>query len=308
MWFKRAWMIGLVLPWLIFSMSGCSSVRFAYNQGSTAAYWWLDSHVDFSSEQSPRVRAALDEWFAWHRATQLGDYAALLVSAGRQAADNVTPAQVCRFSRSVELRLTRAFEPAAAPMAEIVRGLSAAQLRHLEQHYAKGNAEWQRDHVQQVPAERQAAALKRWVERAESFYGTLDDAQRRLVAAGLASSPFDAQRGFEERRLRQQDILRTLRQLQADRADAAATEAALRAMAQHMVDSPRADYRALRERASEAQCALVAQLHNTTTPAQRASALRQIKSWEDDLRALAGPVKASAAPARATMAAASSVP
>jgi hypothetical protein len=285
---KRIWMVGCVLPWLV----GCSSVRLTYGQGPTLAYWWLDGHVDFSSEQTPRAKAALDDWFSWHRATQLSDYAGLLATAQRLAVDNVTSAQVCRYTHAVELRLMRAFEPAVAPMAEIVRSLSPAQLRHLELRYAKGNDEWQREHLQADAAERQSVALKRWVERAEIFYGSLDDGQRGLVAAGMVEPLHDPQRWFDERRQRQQDILSTLRQLLADKADQASTEAALRAIALHMVQSPRADYRALRERADTAQCALIAQLHNTTTPAQRQHAVKQFKSWEDDLRALAGPAGA----------------
>jgi len=292
---KRAWMVGLVLPWLV----GCSSVRLTYGQGPTLAYWWLDSHADFNSEQAPRVKAALSDWFSWHRATQLNDYAAMLVAAQRLAVDNVTPAEVCRFTHTAELRLARAFEPAVAPAAEILRTLGPAQLRHLEQRFNKGNDEWQRDHLQSTASDRREAAAKRWVDRAESFYGTLDDAQRNLVAVDLAASPYDAQAWFDERRTRQQDNLRTLRQLLAERSDQAGFEAALRAMAVQLVRSPRAEYRALKERADQAQCALIARLHATTTSAQRQRAAKQFKTWEDDLRALAATatsVKGSGAP------------
>lgn len=290
---KRVWMVGLVLPWLV----GCSSVRLTYGQGPTLAYWWLDSHADFSSEQTPRVKAALDDWFNWHRATQLSDYAAMLVTAQRLAVDNVTPAEVCRFTHAAELRLARAFEPAVPPAAEILRTLGPAQVRHLEQRFNKGNDEWQRDHLQASAGERREAAAKRWVDRAETFYGTLDDAQRKLVAADLAASPYDSKVWFDERRARQQDNLRTLRQLLADGADQASAEAALRAMAVHLVQSPRAVYRALKTRADQAQCALIAKLHATTTPTQRQRAAKQFKTWEDDLRSLAATATSVKAPA-----------
>ena len=35
---KRAWMMGLLLPWLV----GCSSLKLTYGQGPTLAYWWLE--------------------------------------------------------------------------------------------------------------------------------------------------------------------------------------------------------------------------------------------------------------------------
>ena len=71
--------------------AGCSALRFGYNQASDLAYWWLDGYVDFNDAQSVLARNAIASWFAWHRGTQLPDYAVLLArarerSAGRQHA------------------------------------------------------------------------------------------------------------------------------------------------------------------------------------------------------------------------------
>ena len=67
----KAWIIVSLMPLL----AGCSGLRLTYGQGPLLAYWWLDRQVDFSTEQAPRVREALTDWFAWHRSTQLPDYA-----------------------------------------------------------------------------------------------------------------------------------------------------------------------------------------------------------------------------------------
>jgi len=82
----------MLLPWML----GCSALRLSYGQGPTLAYWWLDGYADFSTEQAPRVRQALADWFAWHRATQLPEYAQALAALQGLAADKVTPAQVCQ--------------------------------------------------------------------------------------------------------------------------------------------------------------------------------------------------------------------
>ena len=37
------------------TLAACSSVRFAYNQGDTLLYWWLDAYVDMDSEQKGAV-------------------------------------------------------------------------------------------------------------------------------------------------------------------------------------------------------------------------------------------------------------
>ena len=46
----------------------------------------------------------------------------------------------------------------------------------------------------------------------------------------------------------------------------------------------RIDYQ---RRLTDYNCAFVAQLHNSTTPAQRQAARDKLKDWEEDLRALA---------------------
>lgn len=286
-WGRRiiATLLVLVLPWL----GGCSAVRLTYGQGPLLAYWWLDGYMDFSSEQSPRVKAALEDFMAWHRATQLPDYAALLARLQPIARQPVSASQVCSLNEDIQRRIETAYKRAVPAMAEIVRGLSPEQLNHLEKRYARNLEEATQEFLQPVPAERQAASLKRTLERAESLYGPLDEAQRALLAAGLQASPFDARRWLDERRARQQDILDGLRQLLASRADAAAVQAALRAFAAHNTQSPRPEYRAYQRRLVEANCALTARLHNSLRPEQRQHAADKLKGWEEDARALMRP-------------------
>lgn len=284
-----------IIATLLALLCGCSTVRLTYGQGPLLAYWWMDGYLDFSSEQSPAVRSALADWFAWHRRTQLPEYASWLRELQSVAQDRVTPAQVCQVSAGAQRRIEVAYAQAVPAMAEIVRGLSLEQVDHLEKRYARNQRDAERDYLQPDLQERAGQALKRTVERAEMLYGTLDEAQRQLLAAGLAVSPFDAQLWLDERRARQQDILRRLRQLLATRADADTVQAALRAFAAHAARSPRPEYRAYRQRLEEANCALAAQLHNSLKPAQRQRAVDKLKAWEDDLRALAAGVPAAGA-------------
>jgi hypothetical protein len=88
---------------------GCSAVRTVYNQGQTFAYWWLDGYLDFDTEQGNRAREALSDWFRWHRATQLPDYAAQLARAQQQIQHDITPAEVCRWNDELKRRLEVAY-------------------------------------------------------------------------------------------------------------------------------------------------------------------------------------------------------
>jgi hypothetical protein len=281
----KLWIIAILLPLL----AGCSALRMTYGQGPFLAYWWLDGYAEFTAEQSPRVKAALDDWFAWHRATQLPDYAAWLAGLRRQAVDNITPQQTCAMLDDVQRRLERGFEQAVPAMAEIVRTMTQAQIDHLERRYARSNEELARDYLQPVPAERFEASVKRSIARIESFYGDLDEAQQRLLREGLKASPFNPQVWLDERRQRQQDIVRSLRRLLAERADAATVQAALRSFSVQATQSPRAEFRAYQRRLNQDNCALTARLHNAMSAAQRQQLASNLKGWEDDLRALMKP-------------------
>lgn len=279
----RAWIIAVCVALL----SGCSAVRLAYNQAPELAYWWLDGYFDFDERQAPMARAGLDDWFAWHRASQLGDYAALLARAQQEVLVDATAEQTCRWWGDLQQRAAAAFEQGVPALAGIVGTLRPEQVQHIEKRYRKADEDFRADFMQRERAERVEATVKRTVSRAETLYGRLDDAQRAFVARTLAGSPFDATLWLAERQARQREIVQTLRTLVAERADAGRVQAALRVFAAHAERSPRADYRAYNQRLTDFNCTFAAQLHNTTTPEQRRTAVDKLLGWEDDLRSLA---------------------
>jgi len=281
----------LIIGWLLVCaslLSGCGAVRFAYGQGPDLAYWWLDGYADFNDHQTPRVRDALSDWFRWHRASQLPDYAQFLSRAQLQAAEAVTPAQVCRLYDEAFARIDPMVERALPVAAELVQSLTLAQIVHIERKYAKVNADFRNDYLQSDPAERLQESVKRAVDRAETLYGSLDAPQREMLTRAIAASPFDPQLWLGERVLRQQDVVKTLRRLVTERAPADQTQAALRVLVVHAQRSPREVYLRYQERLSQYNCKLAAQLHNGTSREQRLAAVKKLKSWEEDARALSG--------------------
>jgi hypothetical protein len=279
--------IGLALVLLGPALTGCSAIRLAYANGPQLSWWWLDGYLDFSRDQSPAVRTALDRWFDWHRSTQLPEYAALLAQAQTLVQDNITPAQACRFSDRARDKLEPALQRAALDFADVVPGLGEPQFKHLEQRYAKGNDELRADFMQPDANVRLRESVKRTLERAERVYGALDEPQRKLLVAGVAGSPFSPELWLAERLRRQRDTLQTLRRLQADKADRDQRQAAMRLLLVRTEQSPDLAYRAYQLKLVDYNCALVAQMHNVSTPAQRQKARQNLKGWEDDLRAAA---------------------
>jgi len=277
--------IGVALAALI--LSGCGSlVRLGYGQAPTLAYWWVDGYLDLDDAQSQRLRDDLDQWFDWHRRQQLPDYAALLARAQREVMEPITPQGMCAWRDLALRRVDAALERAAAPLGRLMVTLRPEQLRHMERKLAKDGAELRDDFAQASRDERARASFKRTLERYENLYGRLDDAQRARLAQLLAASPFDADAWLAERDRRNADMLRTL--AASAGGDPALAQAAVFAMAERALRSPRLEYRAYQERLVQENCALAAAMHNLTTPAQRQYARSKLKGWEDDLRLLAG--------------------
>jgi hypothetical protein len=281
----KAAIIGVLLGLL----GGCSALRLAYNNGPFAAWWWVDGYLDVPGEQAPRYKAAIDDWFAWNRDAVLPDLARLMATASNDVLAPTTAGQVCRWQQQWRDAIDPALQRAVMQGAELVSGLGEAQWRHLEGRFAKKNAEMRQEFLQPDPARRLAASIERVVDRAEMVYGRLDEPQRRVIAAGVAASPFDAQAWMAERERRQRETLQTLRRLEAERADRDRTVAALRMLAERVERSADPAYRSYQQQLVEYNCAFAAQLHNATTPAQRQAARERLQGWADDLRALSAP-------------------
>jgi hypothetical protein len=277
-----------VLCALLALLPGCSMLRVGYGQAPDLVYWWLDGYADFNDLQTPRVRDALAQWFAWNRKTQLGDYAALLARAELDVQANSTPERACAYWGEVMTRVETAVDRAVPAAADIMLTLTPAQIQHLERRYAKSNDEFRSDYLQKDAARRLRESVKRTVERVEMLYGSIDDAQLARVTSAVAASPFDPDLWLAERERRQQDALQMLRRLAASRATPEQAQSALRAYVRRYLRSPRDGYRNYADRLLEYNCAFGAAVHNAMSPAQRQVAVERLKAWEGDLRSLAG--------------------
>lgn len=270
-------------------LTGCSALRLGYANGSTVAWFWIDGYFDFSRSQAPEVQRKLDAWFVWHRSSQLPDYAALLAAAQSEVAEPTTPAAACRWAERARELVEPALQRAVTDFADLVPGLGEAQWRHLERRYAKMLDEMRNDYLQPDAEVRLRESVKRAVDRAEQLYGPLDEPQVRIIRAGVAASPFNAELWLVDRQRRQRDVLQTLRKLQAERADAVQRVAALKGLMARSEKSPNPEYRAYQIKLTDYNCGFAAQIHNATSAAQRQKARDKLKGWEADVRSLVPP-------------------
>lgn len=283
---RRGFVFSLLLAGVL-AFSGCSNLKFVYNQAPELAYWWIDAYADFASEQKHDAREALQLFFRWNRMTQLQDYAAMLARMESSAGATVTPAQLCKWRDEAIAKTDAATEQALPSIVKLVRTFTPQQIDHVSDRHEKKNRDWVKDYMQDNPEERIKASMKRSRQWTDLLYGDLSNAQRELLAQGMAQSPFDPRLHLAERRTRQQEMIATMRKVGGGLSDADAA-AAVRALAQHMRHSPDPAYRAYQERLQQHQCTLAAALHNSTTTAQRVAAAKRLRSWQEDLRELRG--------------------
>ena len=90
----KALIIGIV----VLALGACSLVRVGYGNGPALACWWLDGYLDLDEAQEAAARPLLRDWFAWHRATQLPDYARWLDTWRERAGGEVSADEICRWT------------------------------------------------------------------------------------------------------------------------------------------------------------------------------------------------------------------
>jgi Family of unknown function (DUF6279) len=272
---------------LLLALQGCSAVKLAYNQADTVLYWRLDSYVDLNEDQAPRVREGLAQFQQWHRRSQLPAYAALLARVRPQLADAITPTQACLVVEQARDLVEASLDPAQWPLLWLAGDLSEEQLRHIERKQASSDADWKKEWLSGTPERLAETRFEQWLSRTEMLYGSLEEAQKSALRAGLAASSFDPQRQFAERLRRQQDLRQVLRKIRDERLGPEPARAQLKAYLDRALASPDPAYQRYAQTKIREGCAIFARLHNATTPAQRATATQKLKGYEDDLRLLA---------------------
>ena len=287
-------------------LGACSALRIGYGNAPDLLYWYLDSYVDFDSSQTPKVREALAQFMAWHRRTQLPDYANQLARAQAEVLADTSAARVCEWQAELLVRANTAFERAVPAGVDFMLSVTPRQVQYLERRQAKQNDEFRDDYLQPDQRKRTEVTLKRAVERAETLYGKLTEAQRARIAESLSRSPFDPEVWLAERRQRQQDAVSLMHRWGVegagrptsarDQAGREQAQAALRAYVQRMASSPRETYRRYTARLNEFNCSFAAALHNTTSVSQRRAAAQKLAGWEGDARALTLDLARAAAP------------
>ena len=262
-------------------------MRLGYNNGPTLAYWWLDSYFDFDDSQSLRVRNDLQAVQDWHRKAELPLLVQTLKDLQIMAPKPVTPAQVCQLVSGLQTRTQVTLDRVAPTIAAIAPTLQAAQLEHISREFDKRNRKWREEWIEGTLAERTDRRIKQIVDRAESFYGTLEPQQLAIVRSHVDASSFNGPRQYKEMQRRHQDAIQVLKELGATRFSASQATTAIRGLLERSLRAPDPAYRQYMDRLTTESCTAMAALHNSSTTDQRGFLVQTLRGYEDDARALA---------------------
>lgn len=277
--------IGLLA--LAAAIAACSAIKLGYDSADDVAFWWLDSYVDFSDEQAPRAREDLRRLHQWHRASELPHFATLLQGMEQLAPGDITGAQACTVFARFRERLDALAERAEPAVVTLATGLSPQQVSHVQRKYEKNNAAYRKDWLLPARADQADKRFEQFLERSEMVYGKLDEPQKAMLRLQLRQSVFDPKKILAERERRQRDLLQTLRKIAGTQVSFGEARTLLRGYVDRVREPPDAAGRAYQQALVDEACATFAALHNSTSAAQRESAVRRLRAYQRDLRELA---------------------
>jgi len=279
----------LCLIAVVLAVAACSSVRFAYNQGDTLLYWWLDAYVDLDSEQKGPVKEDIDELITWHRKTQLKDYSQLLATAQQQlAAGNVTQADLKTHYREIKSRTELLAYKALPELADLALSVKPEQIANIEQKFNKNNETFRKKFVKIDNEQKQKLRYKKSMEQFELWFGSFSSEQEAVLRRASDMRPLNNEIWLEERVIRQRRIIAVLREIQQKKLNKDATMAVLHKLLEEIFsrfDAP--ERKAFFDSYIDGTINLVHTAVKISTPAQKAHAQKRMQGWIDDFKVLA---------------------
>jgi hypothetical protein len=269
-------------------LAACSTgVRLGYNYADTLLQYTLDGYVGLTAEQEQLVKQRSGELVAWHRSTQLRDYATLIDDARTRLQRPVSADDVLTFNRAVTERVATLGERASPDLAQLALTLTPEQLGRMQKKLASDNSKARRELVQFAGRESLDERVTKYAERAEFWFGSLNRTQRELVRASLEKRPAAATWWIEERERRQRELLAVLQRIRAEQPSVESATAWLRAYFAQLQSPADGERRRQIELFRQGNAELIAQLVNSATPEQKATLSRKLAGFAEDFIGLA---------------------
>lgn len=182
--------------------SGCSTIRFAYNNADVFLRWQAGRYLDLHEAQSEELDDRIAALLAWHRTNALPHYGRLAAEAERRFARGLSQEDLVWGYDSVQVQVREVLRAGAREISDVLDRLTPEQIGHLERQISEDNRKFARDYLSGTVEERRRRRFKRNLERLEEWFGGLSDVQVERVRRYSERAPFtDALRDRERKRL-----------------------------------------------------------------------------------------------------------
>ena len=283
----------LCLIAVMLAVAACSSVKFAYNQGDTLLYWWVNAYLDLDSGQSGLVKEDIGQLFNWHRKTQLKDYSQLLVNGQKQlASGNLTLADLKADFKDVRSRTELLAYKALPELTELALSIKPEQIGKMEEKFAKNNDTYRKKFVKIDQEKKQKIRFKKSMEQFELWFGSFSSEQEAILKRASDVRPLDNELWLDERVIRQKRIIAVLREIQQKKLGKEQTSALLSGLLKEIFgrfESP--ERKPFFDQYTESTMQMILTAVKIATPAQKAHAQKRMQGWIDDFKVLAADAK-----------------
>jgi hypothetical protein len=205
----------LALAFIAVLFAACSTIRIGYNHADSLLLHQLERYVDLTADQQHIVKQRMAALMAWHRGTQLPDYAAFLQQTRSRLAGPITAVEVLEFNEALNRRLALMGDRIAPDFAALSLTLSPAQIDQIERKLVDDNVKARKESAREVKQAIDERA-KKYAERSEFWFGRLTPEQMQIVRTSLANRPGDSLYWIEARERRTRDLVTLLRRIRAE--------------------------------------------------------------------------------------------
>jgi hypothetical protein len=277
----------LLLVALSLAVAACSMVRIGYTYADTFVLNSLDEYLELSDEQEVFVRRRIDPLLAWHRSTQLRDYAIFIENTRARLGGPVAADDVVALNLELNSKLLALGDHLAPDLAQLARSLKPDQIDRLEKRFEESVSKARQSLVKTGGREYVDGRVQKVTQRAEYWFGTLNRAQLDAVRSSLVSRPASDEWWITERGRRLRDLVTLLRRIQTEQPSEAVATRWIRAYFAQLTLPLEPERRAQLDAYRRGNAEMIAELVNRATAEQRAALDRKLASFAQDFVALA---------------------
>jgi hypothetical protein len=263
-------------------------VRLGYDYGENIAYWWLDGYVDFDVDQKVWFKERLANWFAWHRKTQLKDYANLLSKEQKRLQHKVTEAELLAEYGQFTTRTLVMIDKALPDLADLALSLQPSQIEHIQKKFESNNEKYRKDYLRGDFEHRQEFRYKKVMEQAQYWFGNFSAEQEALIRKASDARPLNNELRMEVRLQLQRDLIGLLNKIQSEKPSREATASMLKEYLYSLIEHyGGAEHKTFFDMSRDGMANLTTVIINCTTPKQKEYASKRLQQWIDNFNVLA---------------------